>query len=173
MKIHIIFISILFFLYGCSDKTADISSSGVWIDINRLPHHGPYYLINGNLYLCEFYLNKDEDHSHILDTIMENVPPLDIEGVDMSSFKFLLTYDDVYYAKDKNHVYYPPNIWLIEGFTCIEGYAEKLYTQKAADPQTFKYIGDGYAVDKKNMYREGSIIRWNDSILNKFKSTPK
>lgn len=160
---------ILSLLFGCSDKIADIPSKGVWVDINRMPHQGPYYLINGNLYLGEIYLAEDEDHTHILDSITENLPPLCTEGIDLNSFKFLLTHDDVFYAKDKDKVYNPLNVWAVDGYTCIERFAEELYVINEADPQTFKYLGDDYAVDKKNMYYRGWRIHWNDSILERFR----
>jgi hypothetical protein len=37
---------------------------------------------------------------------------------------------------------------------------------KGAAPKTFKYLGDGYAVDKRNMYNKGRIIASNGGIVN-------
>ena len=53
-----------------------------------------------------------------------------------------------------------------------QGYAidkKNIYFQgfvvQSADLQTFKVLGKGYAVDKNNMYSRGNKIKWNDHII--------
>ncbi len=175
MKNLIVFITLSMVLVGCSDRIADLPSKGTWIDINRMPYYGPCYLIDGKLYIVDVIMRETYDVSSVLDSIKEEVPPINTADIDLQTFKFLLTFDkELFYAKDKNKVYYPVICCLeSEYITCIDTYADFLYALKNADPQTFKYLGKGYAVDKNNMYYNGSRIQWNDSILDRFRVETK
>ena len=96
--------------------------------------------------------------------IKEILPHL--ENSDSPSFMICL---GTKYAKDKHQVYYP-----IES-TCFDGedlggcYFTK-YIINGADPNTFKYIGYGFTMDKKNIYRYGrkiSLQEFEDIIKQK------
>ena len=96
--------------------------------------------------------------------IKEILPHL--ENSDRQSFMICLGSK---YAKDIHQVYYP-----IES-TCFDGedfwgcYFTK-YIIKGADPNSFKYIGYGFAMDKKHIYRYGrkiSLQEFEDIIKQK------
>lgn len=41
------------------------------------------------------------------------------------------------------------------------------YVVQNADSKSFKYLGDGYAIDKHHMYKNGERIPWDDSVIEK------
>jgi len=78
------------------------------------------------------------------------------------------------YAKDWKRVYYgiecvglelrkgrfrdnPEGLRFITDGLIIDG----------CSPYTFKYIGDGYAIDHKHMYRYGKRIPWDDGVIDR------
>lgn len=70
------------------------------------------------------------------------------------------------YARDKKRVYYPIKIKCIDATTHGGCYYEE-YVIKGAKPETFKYLHEGYAVDKNNMYHNGKKIKWQEWVLEK------
>jgi len=61
------------------------------------------------------------------------------------------------YARDKKHVYYP--LWEVcEDGEDYGGCYFKEYIVKKAKPKTFKYLKDGYAIDKNYLFYNGKKI---------------
>ena len=54
------------------------------------------------------------------------------------------------YATDSEHVYY---------------IGDSISTIYGADPVTFKYMGQGFAADSRNMYYDGHRIMWDNELL--------
>ena len=54
------------------------------------------------------------------------------------------------YATDSEHVYY-----IGDSISTIDG----------ADPVTFKYMGQGFAADSRNMYYDSHRIMWDNELL--------
>lgn len=142
ISIAIIFMIVLE-LFSCNNpKYNDYKDIGNWENISDTSSFDGYILLGQKVYggFCE--------RKHI----KEILPHL--ENSDRQSFMICLGSK---YAKDRHQVYYP-----IES-TCFDGedfggcYFTK-YIIKSADPNTFKYIGYGFAMDKKNIYRHGRKI---------------
>ena len=100
-----------------------------------------------------------------MDTLsdIDKVSPLD--GVDVASFEVCKNTE---YARDNNRVYYPIHAVAIDGenfgYTYFKEYVlkkEYLFGLFSVDvnPNSFKYIGDGYAVDGKIMFRYGQRVK--------------
>ncbi len=70
------------------------------------------------------------------------------------------------YARDKKLVFYPIKVTCIDATTHGGCYFEE-YTVKSADPKSFKYLHDGYAIDGEKMYLNGKIIKWKEEVLKK------
>lgn len=77
------------------------------------------------------------------------------------------------YAKDWRRVYY--------GMGCVgltlkrekdnqnvKTFATLGWIIPDCSPHTFKYIGDGYAIDHENMYLNGKKIPWDNDIINDY-----
>ncbi len=73
------------------------------------------------------------------------------------------------YARDKKRVYYPIKEICIDATTYGDCYFED-YIVKNADPKSFKYLHDGYAIDGKRMYLDGKNIKWKEEILKSIKT---
>lgn len=95
------------------------------------------------------YLSDSNDY-HFFDPLTD---------VDISTFEVCKGSGG--YAKDKNRVYYPIVVTCVDGYEYSGCYFEE-YVITGADPDTFKYLGDGYAVDRNNMYRYGEIVPWRN-----------
>lgn len=80
------------------------------------------------------------------------------------------------YARDRNRVYYGAELvaltvkkrrfgnnrkGLVFCIYCISPIFKP-------NPRTFKYLGDGYAMDRNHLYLCGIEIEWNDSIIRKY-----
>ncbi len=70
------------------------------------------------------------------------------------------------YARDKKRVFYPIKITCIDAMIYGGCYFEE-YIVKSANPKSFKYLYDGYAIDGKKMYRHGKKIKWQKGVLKK------
>ena len=76
------------------------------------------------------------------------------------------------YARDLHLVYYP--ICIVD-YDCFDdslqiGYGGgdlSDYIVEGANPKYFKYVKDGYGVDRWKMYKDGIRIEWDDSIFEK------
>lgn len=88
-----------------------------------------------------------------------------ISYVDIQSFKVSINSDGKYYAKDKNYVYCPTSFKVTDYNNYYDLTFEGDIRILGIDPKTFKYLGKGYAVDKKYMYWNGDRIKWNDHII--------
>lgn len=126
---------------------------------NHISIYTYYLLHNNSIYGC--YLDNLNDVSRI--------SPL--EGVDVSSFEVC---KDTEYARDINRVYYPVLAVAIDGenygYTYFKDYIVRRdwlfgLLSTTANPKTFKYINDGYAIDGITMYRYGKKVKWNWDIL--------
>ena len=73
------------------------------------------------------------------------------------------------YARDLDYVYYPIVITCEDSETeceCEDCYLSG-YIVEDANPKYFKYVKDGYGVDRWKMYKDGIRIEWDDSIFEK------
>lgn len=99
-----------------------------------------------------------------LQCILDHYKPIDVE---IATF---MVSKDVDYAKDGKNVYYPIDVWCVDfddQSDCYGGSYIKRCIMYGADPQSFKYLGDGYAIDKHHMYKNGERIPWDDSVIEK------
>lgn len=134
---------------ACLDKSANIKDQGEWISLREGESCDWYYFKEGGVYGMS---PTDFKYYRYIDPL---------EGIDIPSFEVC---KGSLYAKDKNHVYYP----LLE--ECEDGpeygacYMVE-YIIEEADPTTFKYIGNGCGVDRRNMYRNGVKIPWDDTKI--------
>lgn len=146
-----------------SDKELP-SGVGEWVKIDSVPQPCGYYLINGKIYGFEIFVDDAVNISQFISEIVANYTP--VSDSDPKSFKVCINDDNERYAKDDKSVYYPV---YYEEFIEGEYFSITLLGSDlkipGADPKTFRYIGKGYAVDKRNMYFSGEKIKWNDSII--------
>ena len=157
MEKAILTIMIFLSLASCSYRSDCITDRGEWISVPVDSFVGGYNNIGGQIY-WGYIVGTD---------FMED----DCLRADIETFRVCKGTE---YAKDKRHVYYPQDEVCFDGIKEdeetgeYEGFggtvAEKIIL-KGADPSQFKYIGDGYAVAGNNMYRDGKVIEWNDSIV--------
>lgn len=124
--------------------------NGEWVILDYGKQIGNYRNKMGEIYWGNFY--PDEYNYYY--------PPF--KGVDIESF--MVCKDSPDYAKDKNRVYYPVDIYCIDGTRYGGSYALK-YILKGADSKTFKYIGNRYAVDSMHMYYDGFEIPWDNEVI--------
>lgn len=155
-------IMVLFFLkitisyHPSYDSVSDV---GNWIKMTDSSRCDDYVVYKGNVYGTNMRTTDWNDYLHIR--------PL--KGVDNQSFEVC---KGCLYAKDKNSVYYPflRNCIEIEEFwgsvtMYSVQYSDSRFKIENADPKTFKYIGDGYGIDKRHMYYNGEEIPWDDNII--------
>lgn len=143
--------------------TSDIKDNGAWVRIYDSPISSNYILHNDSVYgIC---LNN-------IDSIDWNVvwaaPHLSpIENVDIKTLYININDNKCNYAKDANYVYCPTSYWNndSEGSQPYSKFFDGDIRIPNGDPKTFKYLGDGYAVDKNGMYSCGYKIEWDDSII--------
>ena len=79
-----------------------------------------------------------------------------IAGSDAQSFEALTEH----YAKDKNHVYYCDTYRSSQDYFTTK--RNRIQIIERAEPSTFKYLKDGYARDKANMFFEGAFFAVKD-----------
>ena len=138
---------------------SNIAENGKWMDIADVKHDYGFYLSNkGDIY----GLYIDANDSFPIDSYIESLSPMPYAEV--KSFKICVNDDDEPYAKDNNRVYYAyiNGILFEDGENmCAELYRGDL-SIRGADPMTFKYLGQGYAIDKKNIYFQGFVVQSAD-----------
>ena len=78
-----------------------------------------------------------------------NIEPM--KNVDANSFEVIPNSN---YARDKNNVYYPIEIPCIDYSDCGVCYCGK-YVLENTNPNTFKYLGKDYAIDKNLVFFRG------------------
>lgn len=120
--------------------------------VGDIPDNGNWVMLNSNYESVGPYL-RDGDFFFV---IWEGTTQ--INEADAESFRVCAGTN---YAKDTNYVYYPSLILIADETIDNMTY----YILDEADAETFRYIGNGYAVDKNNMYHNGRTIRWDNSIL--------
>ena len=138
---------------------ANVTEEGEWKHLNELEYKSWYFRAGDKIY--------GVDLGPIMTTEYHRYKPMN--GVDANSFQ---VNSESEYAKDKKNVYYPLNIECYDGDST--GGCEIIeYVIKGADPNTFKYLGDGYGVDRRHMYFEGIRIPWDNVIFDKSKRYEK
>lgn len=137
-------------LFGCGRNISSISDRGEWISLSDTDSaHGCYMFHNNHIY--KGWVTPSEYITR-LDTI---------PYVDMPTFKVC---KGTNYAKDKNRVYYPLSYSFWDGMDCGGENIDE-YIILTADPETFKYLGNDYAIDRHNMYYKGEIVPWDETII--------
>lgn len=149
-RLTVIFIIVIVLFAGCTYRSDSIVDNGVWLPVK-----------NGKS--IEGYTNIE---GHIYWGVAVGVLICDEIDVDLASFRVC---SGTEYATDKRHVYYPQRIICYDGID-EDGngfggtYAEEMIL-KGANPNHFRYLGNGYAVAGNRMYLNGETIEWNDSIV--------
>ncbi len=147
---------------------------GTWVNLSDTIYESPYCLVEDSIYFGYLTLINITPREFFLRCKLTRpnfAPPL--TGVDVESFEVNINKDKSPYARDKKSVYYPSGTVYGGGpefFDSTYGGGELYYGDisiKGADPQTFQYIGDGYAIDKEHMYYKGMCIPWNENIIKK------
>lgn len=145
---------------------------GIWQELKENEQRGNFVRIDGDIYVLnvksecnmtatEFnyveFLNCESNKS------IKNLTKL--EGVDLKSFKVC---KGTSYAKDCNHIYIPDNWVKLKSpeFPDLSICSAKKTIVEEADVSTFRYIGDGLAVDRYNMYFYGSKVDMDTLIVN-------
>lgn len=142
----------------------DVIDNGKWRLLDDEEREGWYLRVNNKIYGC--------DEIDIKCCIKYYSP---LKGIHINTFKVAKDCD---YAKDKNHVYYPLHVRCEDSIEesedgCGDACYFIEYVIKDADPKTFKYLGDEYAVDKRHMYYQGIQIPWDNDILDEVKRQEK
>lgn len=175
MKTIPIAISILFVFIsnGCtSHDSSQVQDNGKWVSIYDAPITCGYILHDNKIYglIIDMEENYDEnmfENEYIDDALL-------IEDADIPTFEVNLISDyyQTSYAKDKKHVYCPVEMEFIEWDVGVKMPYSTILTGDiilpGADPKTFKYLGGGYAFDKKHMYWIDKIISGADPTSFKY-----
>ena len=155
---------IMLLITGCKRyDTSGIKDNGEWLSIYDVPITSNYILHDDSVYgICFEYIDSIN-----WDTFWSEPPRVPIDNVDIETL-YINTYDSKYnYAKDAKYVYCPTSYWYSDTEVALpySKWFDGDIRIPGADPKTFKYLGDGYAVDKNGMYSCGERIEWNDSII--------
>ena len=149
-------------LIGCKNRSENLTDKGTWVKLTEGEHKAGYIARNRQIYGFPEFSDSSAFNHHA---------PL--KNADYSTFLVCpgISYAGAGYAKDKKHVYYP--IYLI----CEDGddyYCTYMvdYIVKGADPKTFKYLGDEYGVDCRNLYFAGKKIPWNQTLVDSLNNLP-
>lgn len=145
-----------------NDYSSIVEEKCEWVEITEIKQYNGFYLSSkGYVY----GLNIDSDDAFPIDDYLQSLTPMPY--VDARTLKICINDDNEPYAKDSTRVYYAyfnEPVFVDGENMCAELY-EGDVSIKGADPNTFKYLGQGYAVDKNNMYYRGQRIEWNDQII--------
>ncbi len=176
-----------------SHDISHLEGAGMWVNIKNAPPTC-YYLLRGDriygvglqrqildsidwdLFWQEFLMpryslitTEEEFGRTSREVVSRDSSEFCLKYVDIESFEVNINSDDEFwdqlYAKDKRYVYYPQSIQIMDEYDYFDITFEGDIRIHGADPNTFLYIGKGYAVDKKNMYYQGEKIKWNDHII--------
>ena len=141
------------------DYSSIIEDKGAWVDIREIKQSNGFFLSNsGKIY----GVNIASNDSFSIEEYLESLSP--IPYADVKTLKVCINNDNEPYAKDNNRVYYAS----INGVLSEDGYnmSAEIFSGdisiKDADPATFKYIGQGYGIDKNNIYFEGYSVPYTD-----------
>ena len=144
------------------DYSSIVEKKCKWVEITEIKQYNGFYLSSkGYVY----GLNIDSDDSFPIDDYLQSLTPM--RYVDARTLKICINDDNEPYAKDSTRVYYAylnDPIFEDGENMCAELYGGDV-SIKDADPKTFKYLGQGYAIDKNNMYYRGQRIGWNDNVI--------
>lgn len=155
-QINIITAMILIFSSCTHGGYNDVRDVAQWVSLEDGERDEYYYRIEGSIY------GTTENNCSC--AIKYNSP---LE-VDVATFLIAKGND---YAKDKNQVYFPISLRTVDflpGFEdCDDATYITRYVVQNADSKSFKYLGDGYAIDKHHMYKNGERIPWDDSVIEK------
>ena len=131
------------------EERLPVVDNGEWVKLDYGENIGNYRNKMGEIYWSNY---TPEEYNYYY-------PPF--KGVDVESFRVC---KGSRYAKDNKRVYYPVEIFCTDGMHSGGSHATK-YVVKGADPATFKYIGNDYAVDSLHMYRNGKEIPWDNEVV--------
>lgn len=152
-----------------NNRISNIEDNGEWIEIGKLKKSNGFYLSKqGLIYGLDIYGIDDISTEYYTESYIEERFP--ISYADANTFKVCINADDEPYAKDDKKVYYA----YLNGIMFVDGedMSGEIYlgdlSIREADAKTFKYLGDGYAVDKNHMYLKGEKIKWDDKIINAY-----
>lgn len=148
---YLCYVTLTVLLLSCTDKSAEIVDKGEWVKIENGEQIHEYLMMEDSIYVLNVYPRS----------AYKNFPAMNC--VDVYTF---VVCKNGNYAKDKKHVYFPLNGIDFDGFVC-GGSRYLEYIVEGADPKTFKYIGNDYGVDRRNMYYKGEKIKWDDSKISK------
>lgn len=162
---------------GCmSHDISDIEDNGQWVSIYNAPLTCGYILHDDKIFgilidMAEAY----DEKTFWVDNIDEAML---IPNADISTFEVNLADNCAQpYAKDKNNVYCPIDVtyyeWADEAYEAYSMVFCGRIIVDGADPKTFKYLGNEYAVDKNHMYLRGERIKWDDGIIETYKSVER
>lgn len=147
-----------------SCNSSSLVEKGDWINIKEAPISCGYLLYKGEIYGVHVEETEEIRWDEVWSRKLKNwLSP--IMYADIETFEVNINDEEQFYAKDKNNVYYPVDRSLFEGYIPYSSTFEGNIVIPNADPKTFKYLGEGYAVDKSHMYYEGKKINWDDSIV--------
>lgn len=146
---------------------------GIWEKLGENEQKGNFVRLNGEIFVLrvESGINDRADaelnYAEFLHDIRngEIRRQTKLHGVDIETFRVCKGSG---YAKDKNHIYNPED-WIRLKTPGIEGldiYAAKEIAIEEADVPSFRYIGDGFAIDKSNMYSDGTIVDIDTLLIN-------
>ena len=148
MKLNTFLIGItacLIICAGCVNRAAKIDDRGTWIGLADEDGIDGYNMVCGTIWSDSINSECDVWCDYI-------------EEIDSASFRVCRGSG---YAKDIHHVFFTPEH--IPG-TIVDPWIG-LFSIVDADPKTFKHIGDGYAVDRKNLFYRGVVIDWNQTLV--------
>lgn len=151
---------VLLSLCGCGPKGYDeVSDAGVWRSLSDGEECGCYHRRGNWIYSGYFIGKPDDDRSY---------HPM--QEIDVNTFMVCVGSD---YAKDENYVFYPIESICEDGEyedgTGWGGMYVRRYIVDGADPKSFKYLGNGYGIDRRQMYHDGEKIPWDYDVVKRTK----
>ncbi|MDE5554488.1 MAG: DKNYY domain-containing protein, partial [Muribaculaceae bacterium] len=156
---------------GCKRfDTSGINDNGEWVSIYDAPISCNYILYNDSVYGICF---EDIDSIN-WDTFWNDSNFYPIDFIDVKTLFININDNQCNYAKDAKYVYCPTCYWCHDAEVALP-FSQTFHGNiiiPGADPKTFKYLGDGYAVDKNGMYSCGEKIVWDDSIVAHYNNHP-
>lgn len=166
------YITILAIASCTPDYHVDIPDKGDWVRLVDDNNQEGYCFFNNKVYGVELSISDTTG----LYQFMTDLQPLPIlQNADAATFEVCINSDFEPYAKDAFNVYYhsPSGTIYFDGEVVSGEIYYNIFVINGADPLTFKYMGDGYAADKNNMYFRGVKIDWNDRIVESLRTKLK
>ena len=152
MRLYIIIIILCAFLVSCKEKKYNYKSKGEWVHLKNGETIDGYTRIGDSIY------------GGYGDPIYLHTTMPALKGVDVNSF---MVCKNTRYAKDSYHVYYPLRL-VCEDAMDFGGCYFKDYIMEDVSPESFIYIGQGYATDGYKLFKEGKevnnlTIKWQEN----------